>query len=241
MKRPRVLMSTDILTRPPKYAREDAVTGRNYSLAVLKAGGLPCMVAVLQPQLATMYASDFEALVLTGGADIDPLHFGQEPRPGLERVDERRDEFEFALYRAFRDLGRPVLGVCRGHQLINVAEGGSLHQHIPMLPSSLQHKQLDSRGDPLHVVELSTGSRLAAAFGTMEIRTNSYHHQAVDQVGARLKAVACTSDGLVEALEESYGPWVLGVQWHPEMAFTSYPNQLVPFELLVEAAARVGH
>src|SRR5690606_27716636 len=121
------------------------------------------------------------------------------PERDLGSVDERRDAFELALYRAFRAAGKPVLGVCRGHQVINVAEGGTLHQHLPALEHSWQHDQKDIRGVPLHPVKLAPGSRLAGAFGTLDIRTNSYHHQAIDRLGEGLKAVATAGDGLVEA------------------------------------------
>lgn len=233
--RPRVLLSTGNASRPIGLLREDALTGRNYSLAVVAAGGLPSMVAVLDPHLADAYAAESDALVLTGGADVDPQLFGATPHPDLGSVDERRDAFELALYRAFRERRKPVLGVCRGHQVINVAEGGTLHQHVPALPEAWQHEQRDMRGSPLHPVRLTPGSRLAEAFGATEVRTNSYHHQAIDSLGAGLKAVAFTGDGLVEAVEERHGSWVLGVQWHPEMAFERHPEHLAPFVLLVNA------
>lgn len=232
---PNVLLSTGISARTTGLFREDALTGRNYSQAVASAGGLPTMVAVLEPTLAPLLAARHDALVLTGGADVDPQLFGAAPEAELGSVDERRDAFELALYREFRAAGKPVLGVCRGHQVINVAEGGTLHQHIPALPEAWQHDQKDLRGSPLHPVKLAPGSRLASAFGATSVRTNSYHHQAIDVVGAGLRPVAHTGDGLVEAVEERNGPWVLGVQWHPEMAYREHPEQLAPFTLLLSA------
>lgn len=235
--RPRVLLSTGTSNRTTGLLREDALTGRNYSQALAAAGALPTMVAVLAPELATDYAAGHDALLLTGGADVDPQLFGAAPHPDLGSVDERRDAFELALYRAFRALGKPVLGICRGHQVINVAEGGTLHQHVPALPEAWQHDQHDLRGSPLHPVRLTAGSRLAEAFGATEIRTNSYHHQAVAEVGPGLVAVARSGDGLVEAVEERHGSWVLGVQWHPEMAYKEHPEHIAPFRLLLDAVA----
>lgn len=234
--RPRVLLSTGIETRTTGLLREDALTGRNYSQAVAAAGGLPSMVAVLQPELADGYVDGADALVITGGVDVDPNHYGAQPDVHLGAVDERRDEFELALYRAFRRAGKPVLGVCRGHQLINVAQGGTLHQHLPAVPGSGQHEQKDIRGAPLHVVTLAPDSRLAQAFGREGVKVNSYHHQAIDRLGADLVATAHSADGLIEAVEGVSGGFVLGVQWHPEMAFTADSQQRAPFDLLVEAA-----
>lgn len=236
-----MLLSTGIETRTRGLSREDSLTGRNYSQAVAAAGGLPSMVAVLDPELAGGYVALADALVITGGVDLDPSLYGAAPAGLLGAVDERRDAFELALYRAFRAAGKPVLGVCRGHQLINVAEGGTLHQHVPAVPGAWQHEQKDTRGAPLHPVTLAAGSRLARAFGTEQLKVNSYHHQAIDRLAAGLVATAHTGDGLVEAVEERTGSFVLGVQWHPEMAFMAHPEQRAPFDLLVEAARQHAH
>lgn len=231
---PRVLITTGLELRTTQLLREDAVTGRNYSQAVAAAGGLPLMVAALEPEQAEGYVDVADALVLSGGVDVDPARYGAVPAPELGRVDERRDAFELALYRAFRQAGKPVLGVCRGLQLINVAEGGTLHQHVPALEGALQHEQVDHRGTPLHPVSLEEGSRLARAFGRLEVRVNSYHHQAIDRLADTLEATATAPDGLIEAFEARSG-FVLGVQWHPEMAYERHPEQRAPFDLLLEA------
>lgn len=231
-----MLLSTGIETRTTGLLREDALTGRNYSQAVAAAGGLPTMVAVLDPELAAAYVAGADALVITGGVDVDPGRYGAAPESLLGAVDERRDAFELALYHAFRQAGKPILGVCRGHQLINVAEGGTLHQHVPAVDGAAQHEQKDIRGAPLHAVTLAPGSRLAHAFGAEQIKANSYHHQAIDRLGQALVATAHSADGLIEAVEERSGSFVLGVQWHPEMAYVTHPEQRAPFDLLVRAA-----
>lgn len=236
--RPRVLLSTGTEARTRGLFREDSLTGRNYSQAVAAAGGLPMMVAVLDPALAGSYVETADALLLTGGVDVDPQRYGAPPSPSLGAVDERRDAFELALYRAFRGAGKPILGVCRGHQLINVAEGGTLHQHVPAVEGAWQHEQRDIRGAPIHEVSLTPGSALAAALGAERVRVNSYHHQAIDRLGQGLTAVAHASDGLIEAVEGRSGAFLLGVQWHPEMAFRDFPEQRAPFDLLVNAARR---
>jgi putative glutamine amidotransferase len=193
------------------------------------------MTAALDPELAPEYVAMADGLLLVGGGDVDPAEFGQGPDRDLGQVDSVRDAWELALYRAFRAAGKPVLGICRGVQLINVAEGGSLHQHLPSVEGTFQHNQQDMRGTPLHPVELVAGSRLASGFGTTSIRTNSFHHQAIDRVGTGLTVVARAGDGVVEALEGDGGAFLLAVQWHPEMAFKAHPEHHVPFRLFVEA------
>lgn len=233
--RPRILLSTGNSMRTSGLFREDAMTGRNYSLAVAQVGGLPTMTAVLDPALAPEYAASHDGLLLTGGVDIDPGAFGATPDRDLGQVDERRDQFELALYAAFRAVGKPILGICRGIQIINVAEGGTLHQHLPAVAGTFQHDQRDYRGEPLHPVTLESDSALARAFGRTMIKTNSYHHQAVDSVGAGLRVVARAGDGVVEAVEAKSGSFVLGVQWHPEMSFQQWPDQVAPFRAYIEA------
>ena len=233
--RPTVLLTTSSVMRSASLIREDTLTGRNYSEAVVLAGGLPIMTAALDPDLAPLYASMADGLLLTGGGDVDPAEFAQGPSRDLGAVDPVRDAFEIALYRAYRQAGKPILGICRGVQLINVAEGGSLIQHLPAVDGSWQHDQRDLRGTPFHHVDLAPDSRLADAFGSSRIRTNSFHHQAVDRVGAGLKVVARAGDGTIEALEGDGDPFLVGVQWHPEMAFKAHPEHHAPFRAFLDA------
>jgi putative glutamine amidotransferase len=163
--RPLVLISTGTGVVDLGLRRENVVTGRNYAQAVLAEGGLPMLVSQRRPGAADDYVARADALLLSGGADVDPARFGQPPHPDLGVVDPERDAFEIALYRAARAAGKPVLGVCRGIQLINVAEGGSLHQHLPALGRGVQHSQADKGGRPHHRVTLAAGSRSAAGFG----------------------------------------------------------------------------
>lgn len=238
MTRPRILISTATGLRLEGLRRRDAIGGLNYAEAVSRLGGLPTFLPNLEPELAEAYLEGADGLILAGGADADPKHFQQEPHPQLGLVDPERDAFEFALYRAAKARGLPVLGICRGIQMINVAEGGSLHQHLPAVPSTIQHEQRNIDGSLSHQVSLAPGSSLARTFGAEAVRVNSYHHQAVDRPGAGLEPIAWSSDGIVEALEGSGAQFVLGVQWHPEMSFARYPEQLAPFQLFIEAARR---
>lgn len=235
MKRPRILLSTASSFRPVGLRRTDALTGLNYSEAVTQFGGLPLMTPNLEPELAEAYLANAEGLLLTGGVDVDPHFFGEEPHPFLGLIDLPRDHFEMALYRAARARGVPVLGVCRGHQLVNVAAGGTLHQHLPALSNTVQHEQIDITGVPSHGVVLEPTSALAQAFGQERVRTNSYHHQAVAEAGQGLRVVGRSADGVAEAIENTDGSFVLGVQWHPEMSFQAFPEQAAPFRVFMKA------
>jgi putative glutamine amidotransferase len=213
----------------------DALTGRAYSEAAVAVGLLPLMIATLHPDVADAALDGIDGLMLTGGGDIDPDHFASAPEPGLGEVDPDRDAFELALYRSARARGLPVLGICRGIQLVAVAEGGDLIQHLAPRPGALQHEQASRDGDPIHEIRIEAGSHLADAFGRQTVRVNSYHHQAVGRVPDALRTVATTSDGVIEALEERTGPFLLAVQWHPEMAVRRHPEQLAPFRAFAAA------
>ena len=235
MKRARILVSTSSVFRTLGLRRTDAVTGLNYNEAVAQLGGLPLMVGNLAPEDAAVYLEGADGLVLTGGADVDPAFFGAEPHPMLGLVDLTRDRFELALYHAARAKGVPILGVCRGHQLINIAAGGTLHQHLPALPGIVQHEQFDIAGGPSHRVALEPHSVLAEAFGEEHVRTNSFHHQAVDKLGQGLRVIGRSADGVTEAVQNTDGSFVLGVQWHPEMSFQAHREQIAPFAAFMQA------
>ncbi len=197
----------------------------HYARAIEHVGGLPTLLPNL-PELAAEYAGRLDALLLTGGVDMHPRHYGQAPRRGLGEVDEVRDAFETALYRAARALGKPVLGICRGMQLINVLEGGTLHQHLPDAAAWwTDHAQVARAPTLGHAVTFAAGSQLHRAHGE-EALLNSYHHQAVDQLAPALQATAHAPDGLIEGIE---GEGLIGVQWHPELLFERHPHALGTF------------
>lgn len=235
-RRPRVLVTTGRQWRERPLRRLDVLTGRNYVDALVRVGLLPMLSASLAPELAAEALDGFDGLLLSGGADIDPARFGQPPHPGLGEVDADRDAFELAAYRVARDRGLPVLGVCRGIQVVAVAEGGDLHQHLPAVPGLHQHEQHARDGDAVHRVRIEEGSALREAAGADAMAVNSYHHQGVDRVPKALRVTARADDGVVEALEATNGAFLLAVQWHPEMAFERDPGQLAPFQAFARAA-----
>ena len=163
-------------------------------------------------------------LVLTGGEDVDPARYGQEPHPQLGSVSPERDRMEFAALAAALERRIPVLAICRGIQVLNVAMGGTLFQDIPsQLGGDILHEQTAPVGDRWHHATVQEGSGLAEIFGVRELFINSFHHQAIDRLAPGLRAVAWAEDGVVEGVEGSEHPWLYGVQWHPERGEAAAP------------------
>jgi len=199
--------------------------------AIEKAGGLP--VQLTRNSDAEQIVERLDGLVMTGGADPDPALYGEAPHPQLGVVERGRDDWELALIGAALAARLPMLCVCRGAQLLNIALGGTLIQHLD-LP---EHGRWDQpRIDRCHTVRVTAGSRAAELYGP-ETSTNSLHHQAVGRHGAGLVVTGTTDDGVVEAFEVEGRPEVFAVQWHPEML----SDQVDPaFLWLVRAAAAFG-
>jgi putative glutamine amidotransferase len=222
--------------RVARWPEAALASPRPYLDAVIRADAIP---VVLQPQpldddVARALVGSFHALVLSGGPDVDPARYGQEPRPETYGVDPVADAFELALVRAALHVGRPTLAICRGIQVLNVALGGTLDQHITGRPGLLPHGvPAVPDGSTEHVVQLEPSSRLAAVMGTTTPRCSSHHHQAVERVADGLVVVGSTDDGIVEAVESPRAPWVLAVQWHPEDTAASDPAQQRLFDWLV--------
>ncbi len=209
----------------------------DYVRALRLAGAVPLLLPLvtesedLEAQLACV-----DGLLLPGGDDLSPLTFGEEPDPGLECVFPEVDDYQLAVTRAARHLGRPMLGICRGLQVMNVAFGGTLHQDLNRLPGNLlQHVQKSYRYAATHTVELVEGTLLQGLFGTPEILTNSFHHQAVKDLAPRFRINARAKDGVVEGFENTDGAFALAVQWHPEGMVQHHPAMLPIFQALVEA------
>lgn len=202
------------------WDQQAALLPSNYLQAIRSAGGFALMLAP-DPELLVdpSQALDLiDGLILAGGADIDPAIYGAEPHPETVGSVPERDAFEIALTRAAIERDLPVLGICRGMQLINVALGGTLHQHLPDLFSHGEHRRvLGSFDGSEHDVQVEHGSLAASVIGQATHMTKSHHHQGVERLGEGLLASATApNDGLVEALELPGRRFVLGVQWHPE-------------------------
>lgn len=166
-----------------------------------------------------------DGLLLSGGEDIAPEHYGQTPHPKLETTNPARDEMELLALPAALERGLPVLAICRGIQLLNVAFGGTLYQDLPsQRAGEVIHEQEAPVSHRWHGATVESGSRLEEIFGTDELFINSFHHQGIDRLGEGLRALAWAEDGLVEAVEAPDHPWVFGVQWHPERGEAEVPG-----------------
>jgi putative glutamine amidotransferase len=200
-----------------------------FAALVVAAGGTPAFVG--PPADAGEIAASFDAIVLNGGTDVDPRRYGADPSPATDPPDEPRDSFELDLLAAAVELGKPVLGVCRGMQLINVGRGGTLRQDLgaDLVPRHNAKRDFDAR---VHPIEIEPGSVLEGILGP-GLRVNSVHHQAVDRLGDGLVASARSASDVVEAIEDP-ARRLLGVQWHPEFLDTvEHPEQLELFRALL--------
>ncbi|MEJ5230330.1 MAG: gamma-glutamyl-gamma-aminobutyrate hydrolase family protein [Pseudothermotoga sp.] len=212
-----------------------------YYKAVEKAGALPLMIPLYgDKQNLQRLAEILDGILFSGGFDLDPKWYDEEPRKGLGTITPLRDEQEIELCRVFFKIKKPIFGICRGIQMINVALGGSLYQDInTQHDRALKHSQDAPDFYPTHRVYLQKGTFLYSVFGKEEIPVNSFHHQAVKRVSPLLKVVAHAQDGIVEAVEKiDDETFVLAVQWHPERMVERYPEQLRLFEAFVENCKR---
>jgi putative glutamine amidotransferase len=203
-----------------------AVLPLAYVHAVHSTGGRAVLITPDDPD--TDVLDGLDGIIFTGGSDVDPSLYGATPHPTTV-VKPERDAAEAMLMRAALDADLPLLAICRGMQALNVARGGTLHQHLP------GHRQTAPATTSTHAVSIRAGSRLARVLGREELQVNSFHHQAVDTLGRGLRAVAHSADGTVEAVEAPGARFVLAVQWHAE-ALAGEPRHRALFEALVSAA-----
>lgn len=190
---------------------------QTYVHAILNAGGIP----VLLPSNGAdedyaEIAERLDGLLVPGGADVSPLLYGEEAIPKVTMTRSADDTFEFTIIRKMAELGKPVLGICRGVQVINTAFGGNLWQDIPsQYETNICHQQRGPRYEPFHYVELEKNTRLAKIFGCEKLAVNTFHHQAVKEVAEGFHVCGRAHDGLIEAIEHDE-KYIIGVQWHPE-------------------------
>ncbi len=221
-----------------------------YCRRVIEAGGLPLLLPLFAPEQVGALFILLDGLLFPGGSDPAPLYFGREPLPGLGQVDPRRDELELCLAREALHRDLPLLGICRGLQILNIAAGGTLYQDLSG-PSWLLHMQRAPRHCPSHTIRVCPGTRLASILagppppgatarfknGIAEhLAVNSFHHQGIELLGRGLIAGAIAPDGLPEALESPAHRFILGVQWHPESL--DHPAARALFAALVTAAGQ---
>ncbi|WP_342505683.1 gamma-glutamyl-gamma-aminobutyrate hydrolase family protein [Sporosarcina sp. FSL K6-2383] len=204
----------------PDVEKDDKHFLRNdYMQAIIRAGGLPFIIPIGDEADVAQIVGLLDGLLLTGGNDINPILFNEEPHTHLGEVSPSRDLFELELARQMLAVDKPILGICRGLQLLNVAVGGTLYQDIQQQYKGpiLQHLQKAPDAHPSHFVQLAKGSLLAKIAGSERIQVNSFHHQALKDVPTVFNISGIASDGIIEAVESVDKQFVLGVQWHPEL------------------------
>jgi len=208
---------------------------QNYCGAVTAAGGLPVALPH-EPEVADAYLDTLHGLVITGGAfDVDPALFGAETRHDTVKTKDRRTQFELAILKGALERDLPILGICGGQQLLNVALGGTLIQHIPEeVADALAHEQPNPRTEAGHAVELVEGTRLFEICGARELQVNSAHHQAAKDVGPGVVVNAWAPDGVIEGIEAPQRRFCIGVEWHPEFHISAGDARI--FEAFIAAA-----
>jgi putative glutamine amidotransferase len=241
---PLIAITTSELRKPgssevatPAHAQEpggrrDLALALAYPGAVSRGGAAPLIVPPFAPEDDVEAILDrVDGVVVSGGPDIDPRLYGQEPTAELGPIDVGLDRFEIGFVRRALERDLPVLGICRGAELLNVARGGTLVQHIE------GHRQTEEARITTHGVRIAPGGRLHAILGTERTEVNTFHHQAVDVLGAGLTAVAWADDDVVEGIECTQADFVVGVQWHAE-GLIDEPRQRALFSAFAAAAQR---
>lgn len=209
----------------------------DYVLALHRAGARSSLLPAIHEEDPEALLQRFDGLLLVGGGDVAPERYGAaEWHPDVYGVDRERDQFEIDLIQAADRMELPTLAICRGVQVMNVAFGGTLHQHLPELEAFDQHR-LPAKVGFLHDIKVSESSRVAESTGAAAFSGYSAHHQGLDRIGNDLETVGWAGDGLVEAVERP-GGWMVGVQWHPEHTASDDPTQQALFDALVARARR---
>lgn len=219
---------------PPHH---EMALGLVYMRAIEAAGGLPMVIPPMQLDAVEPLLDRLSGICLSGGPDLDPETYGQQPDPHLGPTEPDLDRFELAVASAADQRELPLLAICRGTQALNVVRGGTLVQHLPDHDDDgIAHRQRLPGNQPSHPIRIDPGSRLAATIGPGGIAVNSFHHQAIDRLGGALDATAWTSDGTIEAVEDPGRDFLIGVQWHAELMVEREQEQAL-FRAFVATAA----
>lgn len=228
--KPLIGINLDIVAGPPKQAAVQA----NYYESVLKAGGIPVLIAPMPEADLKQLLSSLNGILFIGGLDYEPGLYGEKACDKVDLINNERQKFDLALLqKVVRETQLPVLGICGGCQILNIGLGGSLIQDIPSaVPgSTVQHASKEGwkHGFHKHVVKIVPDSKLANIYSRKSFEVPTSHHQAVKDLGKGLKATAHTDDGIIEAVEMEGRPFVIGVQWHPERDFVGNQNLFSEF------------
>ena len=216
-----------------------AYVHKDYVDAVIRAGGVPLIIPFsTDKEVIISQAQLIDGLILSGGHDINPYNYGQEPSQKIGETFPERDTYEMILLEESKKRNIPILGICRGFQLINVAAGGTLYQDLSLIPGNiLKHNQVSNPTLKTHKVEIKENSVISSIFGK-ETMVNSFHHQVIDKVANDFIVVAKASDGVVEAIEHKTYKFLVAVQWHPEMLAVNCEKARELFSKFVEEAKK---
>jgi len=220
---------------------ERTVVVHDYIEAIRLSGGIPIVLPIVEGEkIIEKQMALIDGLLLSGGYDVSPLFYNEEPKRDLEAIRPDRDLYEIQLIEIAKRQQKPIFGICRGLQILNVALGGTLYQDVGLFSTSvLQHIQKAKPDEAVHNVQLVPQTKLQQIFGEDVILTNSFHHQAIKDLAPNLKANAHSLDGVVEGIEGvEEDHFVLAVQWHPELMISKHPIMFKLFHAFIEAAQR---
>lgn len=240
MKKPVIGISGSITIieggRFPGYRR--TYVNEDYVKSIIQAGGVPLLLPMTtEPEIVQGYIEQVDGLVLSGGHDVSPLAYGEQPQRKLGHTLPERDAFDKLLIEKAVEMNLPMLGICRGLQIMNVTLGGSLYQDLDYIPNcDMKHDQYHDPALATHEITIDKDSRLFKIIGKERIGVNTFHHLAVKEVAKGFKISAKADDGVVEAMEHEDYAYCLGVQWHPEMMAASDNNMKLLFESLIDAS-----
>jgi len=237
-----ILTSVYIKDSDPFLGLERSYVNNDYISAVEAAGGVPVLIPVVENDATIMrQIESVDALLLSGGYDPDPLLYGENPNRRIEFIFPEVDQHQIKAIHFAYDTGKPILGICRGLQILNIAFGGSLYQDLSLVPNSyIQHVQKSRKHSAGHQVSIVENTMLSEIFDESEIVTNSFHHLAVKEIAPGFIASAYAADGVVEGIERIDRAPVMAVQWHPEMMYEKYPEMLAIFTRFVNSARKVS-
>jgi putative glutamine amidotransferase len=217
----------------PGYKR--AYVNNDYIRSVIEAGGIPFIIPLNNVKdVMKVQLENVDGLILSGGHDVNPLLYGEEPNQKLGDIYNKRDNFDLELIKLATEMKKPILGICRGHQILNVSGGGTLYQDLSLIHGCyIKHDQRSNPEQPTHTVEVLKESDLHSVL-VDEAITNSFQQMSLNKVAEGFKVVARAKDGIIEAIEREEGPFAMGVQWHPEMMSKYNEKMGKIFKLFIE-------
>jgi putative glutamine amidotransferase len=244
-RRPVIGIATQTLPAVPGERQACWLMGRSYIEELRKVGAVPWVIPLVphDPETLAEIFARLDGVFITGGVDVDPARYGEPKSPHCGAIDPDRDEVEIALLHHALERGLPVLAVCRGIQILNVARGGTLYQDVTaQVPAALKHDYFPTPERPsrkflAHDVTVKPGTRLAHILGETVVPVNSMHHQAIKELARDLSPTAYAPDGIIEGVEAAGDQYLVGVQWHPEELTETHPGMQRLFTTFVEASA----